>query len=48
MTWVIRRFIDPNATIRFVEPEEVAEVQRHEIAEGFDAPERAEQMKVKR
>jgi hypothetical protein len=36
--WLIRRFIDPNAAIRFVEPEEVAEVQRREGAKGFDAP----------
>lgn len=37
-TWLIRRFIDPDATILFVEPEEVAEVQRHDGAKGFDAP----------
>jgi hypothetical protein len=36
--WLIRRVVDPNATIRFVEPEEVAEVQRREGAKGFDAP----------
>lgn len=36
--WLIRRFIDPGATILFVEPEEVAEVQRQEGATGFDAP----------
>jgi hypothetical protein len=36
--WLIRRFIDPNAAIRFVESEEVAEVQRREGAKGFDAP----------
>ena len=36
--WLIRRFIDPDATILFVEPEEVSEVQRREGATGFDAP----------
>lgn len=36
--WLIRRFIDPTGTILFVEPEEVAEVQRRESATGFDAP----------
>jgi hypothetical protein len=36
--WLIRRFIDPEATFRFVEPEEVIEVQRREGAKGFDAP----------
>lgn len=36
--WLIRRFIDPGATIMFVEPEEVVEVQRREGATGFDAP----------
>ena len=36
--WLIRRFIDPTGTIRFVEPAEVAEVQRREGATGFDAP----------
>jgi hypothetical protein len=36
--WLIRRFIDPGATIMFVAPEEVAEVQRREGATGFDAP----------
>ena len=34
--WLILRFIDPDAKIPFVEPEEVAEVQRH--AKGSDAP----------
>ena len=37
-TWLIRRFIDRDATVLFVEPEEVAEVQRREGATGFDAP----------
>lgn len=36
--WLIRRFIDPDARIVFVEPEEVAEAQRREGATGFDAP----------
>src|SRR5262245_43508839 len=36
--WLIRRFIDPQAIFLFVEPDEVAEVQRHEDAKGFDAP----------
>ena len=35
--WLIRRFVDPGAQIAFVEPENVAEVQR-EGALGFDAP----------
>jgi hypothetical protein len=35
--WLIRRFIDPEAICLFVEPEEVAEVQRREGARGFDA-----------
>lgn len=36
--WLVRRFIDPEATFLFVEPEAVAEVQRQEGATGFDAP----------
>jgi hypothetical protein len=36
--WLIRRFIDRDATILFVEPEEVADVQRRGDAKGFDAP----------
>jgi hypothetical protein len=36
--WLIRRFIDPQAEFIFVEPEEVAEVQRRVGAKGFDAP----------
>jgi len=36
--WLIRRFLDPDAEIVFVEPAEVAEVQRREGAMGFDAP----------
>ncbi len=36
--WLIRRFIDREATLLFVEPDEVAEVQHREGATGFDAP----------
>ena len=36
--WLVRRFIDPDAVIVFVEPERVAEVQQREGAIGFDAP----------
>ncbi len=36
--WLIRRFVDPEAKLLFVEPEQVAEVQRRENAKGFDAP----------
>lgn len=36
--WLIRRFIDPEATFLFVDPDEVATVQRQEGATGFDAP----------
>jgi hypothetical protein len=36
--WLIRRFLDPEAEILFVEPGEVAGVQEHEGAAGFDAP----------
>jgi len=36
--WLIRRFIDPQATFLFVEPDKVAEVQQREGAKGFDAP----------
>ena len=37
--WLIHRFIDPQAEFIFVEPAEVAEIQRRESAKGFDAPE---------
>ena len=37
--WLIRRFLDPEAEILFVEPEDVAGVQKREGALGFDAPE---------
>ena len=36
--WLIRRFIDPAAEIVFVEPDDVAAVQEHDGAIGFDAP----------
>ena len=36
--WLICRFIDSDATFRFVAPGEVEEVQRREGAIGFDAP----------
>ena len=36
--WLIRRFLDPQGEILFVEPDEVAEDQRREGALGFDAP----------
>jgi hypothetical protein len=36
--WLVRRFIDPDASFRFVEPEAVAAVQASEGAIGFDAP----------
>jgi hypothetical protein len=38
MAWLIRRFIDPDAGFVFVEPNEVADVQRRTGAIGFDAP----------
>ena len=36
--WLIRRFLDPEAEIVFVEPEEVAGIQERDGAIGFDAP----------
>ncbi len=36
--WLIRRFLDAEADILFVEPDEVMEVQGRESAIGFDAP----------
>lgn len=36
--WLIRRFIDLEATFTFVEPTEVAAVQERTGAVGFDAP----------
>ncbi len=36
--WLIRRFLDRDAEMLFVEPEEVAPIQRTAAAIGFDAP----------
>ena len=36
--WLIRRFIDPEATFAFVEPDEVEAIQQQTGAIGFDAP----------
>ena len=36
--WLIRRFIDPQAELIFVDPDQVADVQATEGALGFDAP----------
>jgi hypothetical protein len=36
--WLIRRFLDPQAEIQFVEPQEVAGIQDGQGAIGFDAP----------
>ena len=36
--WLVRRFVDPVATFRFIEPAEVAAVERSDRAIGFDAP----------
>ncbi len=35
--WLIRRFLDPEGEILFVEPEDVRDVQQREGAIGFDA-----------
>ena len=36
--WLVRRFIDPGAGFRFVDPDQVALIQRDQCAIGFDAP----------
>ena len=36
--WLIRRFIDADATFEFTEPDRVAAVERETGAIGFDAP----------
>ena len=36
--WLIRRFLDPQGEILFVEPGDVAAAQQREGAIGFDAP----------
>lgn len=36
--WLVRRFVDPGAEFVFVEPAQVARVERERDAVGFDAP----------
>jgi hypothetical protein len=36
--WLVRRFIDPAASFRFVDPGDVARIQREDGGLGFDAP----------
>ena len=36
--WLVRRFIDEEPVFLFVEPDQVAAVQREQRAIGFDAP----------
>ena len=36
--WLIRRFVDPDATFLFVDADAVAQLQEREGARGFDAP----------
>jgi hypothetical protein len=36
--WLVRRFIDPDASFRFVDAADVAQFQAHHGAIGFDAP----------
>jgi hypothetical protein len=36
--WLILRFVDPDATLTFVDAGDVAALQRRESAIGFDAP----------
>jgi hypothetical protein len=36
--WLVRRFVDPDATFRFVDPADVARIQAEDGAIGFDAP----------
>ena len=36
--WLVRRFIDPEATFLFVAPDSVADAERDRGAIGFDAP----------
>jgi hypothetical protein len=36
--WLVRRFIDHDATFEFIEPDRVANVERETGAVGFDAP----------
>ena len=37
-SWLVRRFVDPDAEFLFVEPDEVARLERELGAIGFDAP----------
>ena len=37
-SWLVRRFIDPRASFRFVHPGDVARIQREDGGLGFDAP----------
>jgi hypothetical protein len=37
-SWLVRRFIDPAASFRFVDPGDVARIQREGGGLGFDAP----------
>lgn len=36
--WLVRRFVDPAPEFLFVDPDQVAEIQKRESALGFDAP----------
>ena len=36
--WLVRRFVDPGAEFLFVDPAQVADIQKREGAVGFDAP----------
>jgi hypothetical protein len=36
--WLVRRFVDSEARFRFIDPAEVASVERSDRAIGFDAP----------
>jgi len=36
--WLVRRFVDSEAAFRFIDPAEVASVERSDRAIGFDAP----------
>lgn len=36
--WLVRRFIDPEAAFRFIDPADVARAEIEEGAVGFDAP----------
>ena len=36
--WLVRRFLDPEARFRFVDPNDVSRVEQEDGALGFDAP----------